>query len=231
MIARRIGILGGMFDPIHCGHVDAGVAAQAALQLDEVLVVPSNIPPHRPPPVASSHHRFAMAALAVAGRPGWRALDLELRDAVRSYTADTLRRLHVDGFGPSELFFISGADAFVEIATWKDYPSLFDLANFAVVSRRGMSAEDVRKKLPALASRMVRLKADPTYGTESTHGTLVFLIDAPTADVSSTAIRAARAVGRSIAGMVPPGVQQHIEQHRLYETTRRVDAPVDPLPS
>ena len=213
MTARRIGILGGMFDPIHCGHLDVASAAHAALGLTEVLVLPSSIPPHRPPPIASSHHRFAMVALAVLGRSGWRAMDLELADVSRSYTADTLRRLHASGFGPTELFFITGADAFVEIETWKDYPALFDLANFAVVSRRGVSVDDVPVRLPSLTSRMVRLRADTT-----TEGTLIFLIDAKTADVSSTAIRQARAVGASIAGMVPPGVQQHIEQHRLYES-------------
>ena len=229
MTAARLGILGGTFDPIHCGHIDAGAAAQAALALDEILVVPSNIPPHRPPPVASSHHRFAMAALAIAGRSRWRAMDLELGEPVKSYTADTLRRLHAGGFSAFELFFITGADAFIEIATWKDYPAVLDLAHFAVVSRRGVSAGEVLKRLPSLADRMrtavhtpdektdptVRLKPDPTYGGTS-DGTLIFLIGAPTADVSSTAIRQARAEGRSIAGMVPLMVQQHIEQHRLY---------------
>src|SRR5438128_482685 len=98
--ARRIGVLGGMFDPIHCGHVDAGAAAEESLHLTAMLVVPSNIPPHRPQPFASSHHRFAMAAMAIAGRRGWRALDVELREDARSYTADTLRRFHARGFRP-----------------------------------------------------------------------------------------------------------------------------------
>src|SRR5438876_8783637 len=118
--SRRIGLLGGMFDPIHCGHLDVGSAAERALNLTAMLVIPSNIPPHRPQPVASSHHRFAMAAMAVAGRDGWRAVDLELREDVASYTytSDTLRRFHAAGFAPSELVFITGSDAFLEIATW-----------------------------------------------------------------------------------------------------------------
>src|SRR6202140_3152410 len=118
---RRVGILGGTFDPVHCGHLDAGAAAQDALCLGKVLVLPSNIPPHRPQPLASSYHRFAMVALAIAGRPGWRALDLELGDAARSYTTDTLQRFHDQAYSAAELFFIAGADAFVEIATWKNY--------------------------------------------------------------------------------------------------------------
>ena len=77
--ARRVGILGGTFDPIHRGHVDIGDAAQAALGLTEVHVVTSHVPPHRPPPETSLYHRFAMVALTTAERPAWRASDLELR--------------------------------------------------------------------------------------------------------------------------------------------------------
>ena len=230
--SRRIGILGGTFDPIHCGHLDAGTAAQRALVLDGVLVLPTNFPPHRPRPIASGHHRFAMAAMAVAGRPGWRALDLELQGTERSYTADTLRRLHATGLAPSELFFITGADAFLDIATWKDYPALFDLSHFAIVSRPGVPVGGLPAQLPALAERM----KPPSFATgcrpgpvdpapqagpkgPALHGqmdTWIFLIDARTADVSATAIRRERHDGRSIAGLVPPAVQQHIEQHDLY---------------
>ena len=224
---RRVGILGGTFDPMHCGHLDVGGAAQRALDLAEILVLPSHIPPHRPQPAASSYHRFAMVALGIAGRTGWRAVDLELREAARSYTSDTLQRLHQEGFAAQELFFLTGADAFVEIATWKNYPALLDLAHFAVVSRRGVPVGELPARLPALADRMrvvdeatVRLKAGTTYdtyGVGDALGTFIFLIDAPTADVSATAIRRARARRESIAGLVPPAVQQHIERHALYE--------------
>lgn len=219
MPSRRIGILGGMFDPIHSGHLDVGATAQRTLDLTRVLVLPSNLPPHRSQPVASSHHRFAMAALAVAGRPGWRAVDLELRGAERSYTSDTLRRFHASGYRPPELFFITGADAFLEIATWKDYPALFDLAHFAVVARPGAPVADLPAQLPELAGRMEMVR--PILSEPN--GTLIFLIDAATADVSSTAIRQARREHRSIAGLVPPSVQQHIEQHDLYETPTPAD--------
>ena len=151
---RRVGILGGTFDPIHCGHVDVGAAAQAALDLEELLVLPSNIPPHRPQPVASSYHRFAMVALAIAGRRGWRALDLELREDGMSYTSETLRSLHDHGVSAQELFFVTGADAFLEIATWKNYPGVLNLAHFAVVSRPGVPVAALPAQLPELADRM-----------------------------------------------------------------------------
>jgi nicotinate-nucleotide adenylyltransferase len=225
--SRRVGILGGTFDPVHCGHLDAGAAAQVALGLGEVLMLPSNIPPHRPQPQASAYHRFAMVALAIAGRRGWRALDLELREGTRSYTSDTLERFHADGFGATELFFIAGADAFVEIPTWKNYPALLDLAHFVVVSRPGVPVAELRARLGRLRTRFAKASASAKASADqsadetadnSTDGlTRILLIDAVTADVSSTAIRRCRAEGKSIAGMVPPAVQRHIEQHALYD--------------
>jgi nicotinate-nucleotide adenylyltransferase len=223
-MTRRVGILGGTFDPVHCGHLDVGAAAHAALGLAEILILPSNIPPHRPQPLASSYHRFAMVALAIAGRPGWRVLDLELREAARSYTSDTLQRFHDQAYSAAELFFITGADAFVEIATWKNYPALLDLAHFAVVSRPGAPVGEVPVRLPALAERMREVDGQVRLEPDATYETLIFLIDAHTADVSSTAIRRARAHRESIAGLVTPAVQQHIEQHALYEDSALVAA-------
>jgi nicotinate-nucleotide adenylyltransferase len=231
MTSRRIGILGGTFDPVHCGHLDAGAAAQVALGLGEVLVLPSNDPPHRLQPEASAYHRFAMVALAIAGRPSWRALDLELREGARSYTSDTLERFHAEGFDATELFFIAGADAFVEIATWKNYPALLDLAHFVVVSRPGGPVAELPARLGTLRTAYAKASsfADASSSAggsadrsadksadETSDRTMIFLIDAVTADVSSTVIRRCRAQGKSIVGMVPPAVQQHIEQHALY---------------
>ena len=85
----------------------------------------------------------------MVGRPGWQVLDLEMRAAMRSYTSDTLKSFHADGFRAAELFFIAGADAFVEIATWKDYPGLLDLAHFAVISRPGTPVSQLPARLPA----------------------------------------------------------------------------------
>lgn len=212
-MTRRIGILGGTFDPIHNGHLDVASAAERALSLTRVCVIPANTPPHRPAPEASSFHRFAMAAIAVAGRRTWRASDLELRldPATPSFTTTTLQRFGEHGYRPGELFFVIGADAFVDIETWRDYPRILDRANFAVVSRPGWSTHDLAERLPALAPRMA-----PPATSEAAGATSIFLIDAPTADVSSTAIRQRRKNGQSVAGLVPPGVQQHIEQHELY---------------
>jgi nicotinate-nucleotide adenylyltransferase len=214
---RRVGILGGTFDPIHCGHLDLADAARRALDLTEVLVVPSSIPPHRPQPAASSWHRFAMVALALTGRDGWRASDLELASGRSpSFTSDTLQRLHAEGFAAGELYFLTGADAFAEIEMWKDYPAVLDGAHFVVVSRPGSHVSQLRAALPSLGDRMVDVSLTGLNRTPPGNGTWIFLIDAPTADVSATAIRQRAANGQSIVSMVPPLVQQYIEQHRLY---------------
>ena len=214
--ARRIGILGGTFDPIHRGHVDLGRAAQSALGLTQVFVVPTHMPPHRAQPVASSYHRFAMVALTVAGRAGWQATDVELGQDRTSYTSLTLLRFHDRGFAPFELFFLIGADAFIEIGSWKDYPDILDRAHFAVVSRPGCPVADLPRRLPELAARMT----PAGLGTAVLHDTCVIvLIEAPTAEVSSTAIRSRLAAGQAITGLVEPHVQQHIEQHELYTAT------------
>ena len=211
MTARRVGILGGTFDPIHCGHLDAGRAAESALGLTELVVIAADIPPHRPRPVASSYHRFAMVALAIAGYERWRASDLELGIGSPSFTTGTLQRFHENGFAPTELFFVSGADAFAEIESWKDFPAILDRAHFVVVSRPGFPATAMPARLPALAGRMTAPSTVETRATPS-----IFLIDAPTADVSASAIRQRSSRGESIAGLVPAAIRQHIERHALY---------------
>jgi nicotinate-nucleotide adenylyltransferase len=210
---RRIGILGGTFDPIHLGHTDAGGAAEELLGLTRMHVIPASIPPHRPQAFTSAYHRFAMVALAAGGRANWRASDLELRGGdAPSYTSLTLRRFHERGYMPSELFFIIGADAFTDISAWNDYPDILDRAHFAVISRPGCPVAELPDRLPLLASRMVIGPIDDVVQVEP----VIILIDEPTRDVSSSAIRRCCAGGLSIAGMVHPGVQQHIEQHGLY---------------
>jgi nicotinate-nucleotide adenylyltransferase len=214
MSFRRIGIMGGTFDPIHWGHLEAAFAAETALKLQRLIVITSNVPPHRDTPYASSHHRFAMVALAVAGRHGWRASDLEVRLDTASYTADTLRKFHDRGYAPAELFFVIGADAFADIQSWKDYPAILECAHFAVVSRPGHPVDDLPHRLPQLAERMIRPPLDEISHLDP----MIALIDSPTSNVSATQIREKLALGDSIAGLVPDRVRQHIEQHGLYSS-------------
>jgi nicotinate-nucleotide adenylyltransferase len=214
----RIGILGGTFDPFHLGHLAVARAARAALALDEVRIVPAAVPPHRRPPHASAPHRFAMVALGIVEEAGLVADDIELGDDEPSFTAVTLERLHALGFSPGQLFFITGADAFAEIATWRDYPRLLDGAHFVVVARQGRLASSLPEVLPDLAARMrpAPAGAEGTV-TASTHP-VIFLVDAATPGVSSTEIRRRASAGESLEGLVPSLVAGHIARHRLYRS-------------
>jgi len=218
----RVGLLGGTLDPIHVGHLETACAAKRALNLDLVYVLPSSVPPHRSQqPVASSHHRFAMTALAVNGMDGLKASDIELSAPGVSYTADTLTRFASStALAASQIFFITGADAFAEIETWHRYPEVLDLANFIVVSRPGFPVETLLRRLPTLGGRMISPgsqvatanRQSPTAGVVS-----IFLVNATTPDVSSSDIRQRLLSRRSVAGLVPAGVERHITQHGLYE--------------
>lgn len=212
----RIGLLGGTFDPVHLGHLSAAAAAREALGLDHVLLLPSHVPPHRPQPLASMAHRFGMVALAVDGGEGLLASDIELASTGPSYTSATLRRLHALGHRPSQLFFITGADAFAEIATWRDYPALLEDAQFVVVSRAGRDATSVRHGVPSLAGRMIDVGDRTAVEALATGETHVFLVNHPTPDVSATTIRARCAAGQPLDGFVPAAVARHIHRHGLY---------------
>ena len=210
---RRLGLLGGTFDPIHYCHLDAAHAAHAALSLDEILVTPAHDPPHRPgDPHGSAFHRFALVALAIAGLPWMRASDRELCRSGPSYTIDTLRGLHREGWPPSQLFFILGADAFAEIASWRSYPDVLDAANFVVISRPGTTVTDALARVPALRARIHPSGAVP----RNLQKTWIFLIEAHTRDVSSTQIRARLSARERIDDLVPAAVARHILAHHLY---------------
>jgi nicotinate-nucleotide adenylyltransferase len=209
-----VGLLGGTFDPIHYGHLAVARAAQQALDLDHVRFIPAARPPHRPDsPHASEYHRVAMIRLAIADASGWEVSDLELRRHGPSYTYDTLITLNRDGLPPSQIFFITGADAFAEIATWHRYPEVLDLAHFVVVARPGYSLEALQGRVPALAHRMIE-PADLAIVTTP----CIILVAAETPDVSSTAIRAHAARREALDGLVPPAVSAYISQHGLYSS-------------
>lgn len=213
-----VGLLGGTFDPIHRGHLDVAVAAQRALRLDHVWLAPAHVPPHRTSPAAPAAHRFAMAALALEDQPGLLLSDVDMETTGPSYTMGTLDRLERRGLPVRTLCFITGADAFRDIGTWKGFPDLLDRCHFVVVSRPGAPSPALRAALPALAPRMIDAPAGLPAHPQ------IILVDAPTAPVSSTAVRAAAAAGQPLAGLVPDRVAAYIERHGLYRP--RPDRPV-----
>jgi nicotinate-nucleotide adenylyltransferase len=207
-----LGVLGGTFDPIHNGHIAAAEAAERALDLNRILLVPSRIPPHRQDPVgAGAEHRLAMAELAAGERPGWSASRIEIDREGPSYTYDTLAELRQQ-FPGTQIFFILGADAFAEITTWSRYPAVLDLANFVVVSRPGITLDSLCERVPsAFPSTSLRASS-----LESSATTRVIPVESPTPDVSSTEIRRRIRARESLAGLVPDSVASYIQTHRLY---------------
>jgi nicotinate-nucleotide adenylyltransferase len=208
----RIGLLGGTFDPVHYGHLDVADAARTRLRLDRVALIPSHDPPHRAiDPRASAFHRFALVALAIEGRPEYSVLDVELCREGPSFTIDTLRHLHANGWRPSQLFFIIGSDAFAEIASWKAFPHVLDAAHFAVLTRPGTSLDAALARTPQLSTRLRTEAPDDDSGP-----TAVIALEAHTRDISSTEIRTRLMAGRAVDDMVPPSVVRHIAKHHLY---------------
>jgi nicotinate-nucleotide adenylyltransferase len=220
MTPRPFGILGGTFDPIHRGHVGVALAAAGALGLERVLIVPARLPPHRHRPIASIYHRFAMVALAAMTADLLVASDMELETDGPAYTHTLLRRLLDAGHPPSQIVFITGADAFAEIATWRHYPAVLDCAHFAVVSRPGCPASSLPARLPALEPRFTPV----TWAPGEAAGTVtqsaqprVFLIDAATPDVSSTAIRDRAGRGAPLGDLLDEPVAAYVTRHGLYQ--------------
>ncbi len=195
---KRIGILGGTFDPIHVGHIALAKIAMATLSLDQLYVVPNRTPPHKPATIANDAQRMEMVQLACAPYPHWHVSDSEIRRSGPSYTIDTLKE-----FATTErkLVLILGADAAALLPLWYDAKHLGDYCMVAVIERIGSPFDDrqVCQELPNLAITQISWSG---------------------MDVSSSAIRQCCAHGKSIADLVPPGVADYIHRNHLYGATR-----------
>ncbi len=211
-----IGIFGGTFDPIHYGHLRPVAEVARALALDEVRFIPAGTPPHRARPFADAIHRLRMVEIALQGLALFRADDRELRRVGPSYTVDTLSSLRAE-LGNTPLCLVIGMDAFLGLPTWHEWPRLFAQAHIAVMHRPGWDLQ----ALPAWAAG--RLCSEPArlHGTDAG---LVWLQAVTPQDISASAIRARRARGQSIAGLVPPAVADYIDEHQLYTHEQQPNA-------
>ena len=211
----RTGVLGGTFDPVHQATSPPPKRRARALALDQILFIPSHGPRTAGAAAGVGFHRFAMVSLAIATHPGLPASDLELGPP-GPRTRPTLSGGFTRGLEPSQLFFILGTDAFAEIATWRDYPAVLDLAHFVVISRPGQPLGLMTVLLPDLAgAEAAGDRGRPRRRLDEPRGA-VFLVNAVTPDVSSTEIRERAARGTPLAGLVAPDVERHIGRHRLY---------------
>lgn len=193
-VAKRIGVFGGTFDPVHIAHLILAERAREALSLDRILFVPANIPPHKREVrmIASAAARLEMLQRALAGNEAFEVLTKEIEREGVSYTVDTLRDLS-SSFPASEITLLIGSDNAREFSTWREPESIAAIASIGVWTRPG--AELPEEVLPGIGYHR---------------------IDAPLLEVSSTEIRMRVAAGRSIRYLVPDAVADYIERHGLY---------------
>ncbi|WP_062204918.1 nicotinate-nucleotide adenylyltransferase [Streptomyces sp. NBRC 109706] len=190
---RRLGVMGGTFDPIHHGHLVAASEVAARFDLDEVVFVPTGQPwqkGHRL--VSPAEDRYLMTVIATASNPQFSVSRIDIDRGGKTYTIDTLRELRAQ-YAEADLFFITGADALGQILGWRDAPELFSLAHFIGVTRPGHVLAD-----PGL----------PQGG--------VSLIEVPALAISSTDCRARVARGDPVWYLVPDGVVRYINKRALY---------------
>ena len=193
-MGRRVGVMGGTFDPVHHGHLSAANEVATLFGLDEVLFVPTGQPwqkAHRE--VSPAEDRYLMTVVATASNPRFRVSRIDVDRPGPTYTVDTLRELAAT-YGPdTELFFITGADALTQILGWRAAAALFAMAHFVGVSRPGYDAD--LSRFPDGA---------------------VTLVQVPALAISSSDCRARVGRGHPVWYLVPDGVVQYIEKRRLY---------------
>ncbi len=220
---RSIALFGGSFDPIHAGHLAVAEAALEGFSLDQIVFIPSGIPPHKQKQrLARFVDRFAMVALACANHPQFvpslaeAGTDFQGKQVI--YSIDTVRRFRrTHGDGKTSLYFIVGADQFLNISKWRENNVLLGMCNFIVANRPGFRLEKLRSAVPPeLSPRPDKSGAKPPPGMIALKKTSVYVLESVASDVSATVIRQRVRQGKSIRGLVPPLVEEYIEKQDLY---------------
>jgi nicotinate-nucleotide adenylyltransferase len=196
---RRIGVLGGTFDPVHSAHLYVANALRAALDLERVVWVPAGRPPHKTGQIVSSDRdRLAMLEVALAGSAVDQIDTIDIERSGPSYTADTLEIL-ARRFAPARLVFLMGEDSLRDLPTWHDPERLLRAAELAVAARPGADAdlESVARQVPTVLGR-------------------VHLVPTEEIAISSSGIRRRVRENQSIHGLVPAAVEAYIQDHGLY---------------
>jgi nicotinate-nucleotide adenylyltransferase len=195
---RRIGIMGGTFDPIHHGHLVAASEVQGRFELDEVVFVPTG-QPWQKGLVSPAEDRYLMTVIATASNPRFSVSRVDVDRDGPTYTVDTLRDLSAIYGSGTELFFITGADALAKILSWKDALEMLSIAHFIGVTRPGFDLSD--DHLP---------------------NDTVTLVEVPAMAISSSDCRSRVAAGKPVWYLVPDGVVQYIAKRRLYSRSGNV---------
>jgi nicotinate-nucleotide adenylyltransferase len=214
---RSVALFGGTFDPIHAGHITVAQAAQRRFHLDAIYFIPSSRPPHKSQRELKPFvHRYTMVALACADHPGFVPSLVEAPAAGVAphifYTIDTVRRFHRE-HPDDHLYFMVGADQFLEIPTWKNYESLLDSCDFIIASRPGFRLDALRLVIPP---EKLGRSQEPDPQKIVLRKSEVHLLTTVASHVSSTEVRDRLARKQSIHGLVPARVEEYILKQALY---------------
>lgn len=217
--AHRVGVYGGTFNPIHLAHLALAEEVRERLGLEQVLFVPSNLPPHKGAHLPSGAERLALVRLAIRDNPAFAAVDLEVRRGGRSFTVDTLRELRRRLPAGTELVFLIGTDAFAEIGTWHEADRLAEETDFALFPRVGHPLADPRVHAPAAWGLAApRRLGGGGLSWRAASGTRVFFVPTEQYSLAASTIRARVARGASIRYLVPVAVGHAIARGGLYRT-------------
>lgn len=198
---RRIGILGGTFDPPHIGHLWLATLAADAMALDRVLFMPAAQPPHKVgQPLSRATDRLLMTRLAIAGNPLLELCLVEMERPGPSYTIDSIDELERIHPGDTQLYLVMAADSLAQIDTWREPDRLLERIEWIVGPRPGEALPD-------------RSALEARFGG---HASRIHLIEGPSLDLSSTALRDRVANGQPIRYLVPRGVEELITERSLY---------------
>jgi nicotinate-nucleotide adenylyltransferase len=202
----RLGIMGGAFDPIHIAHLVTAQEALLQFELDQVLFMPAGDPPHKERRMAPGELRYLLVSVATASNPRFSVSRFELERNAISYTVDTLE--HLGGVLPpgAEIFFITGADAVLDILTWKDPLRVLELSTFIAATRPGYDLSRLAGLLEQFRSMGVGLVPEAR----------VRVMEVPALAISSSMIRARLAAGTGARYLIPEAVAQLIEKSGYY---------------
>ena len=201
-MGRRIGVLGGSFDPLHYGHLILADQIRQDANLDKVVLIPAYVSPFKTADMpAEGHHRLEMLKIAAEGHPGFEISDIELKKDGPSYTYDTLAELKKTLPVDDEIYFIMGTDTFMHISEWKMSEELIRNFGFIIGLRKGYDEEALEKYIEDLKSK---------YPLNAEY------IRIPELEISSTDIKQRIREGKSVRFLLPDGVIEYIKKNGLY---------------
>lgn len=200
MMKKKIAIFGGTFNPIHLGHVRLVTAFQERFQFDQILLIPTKIPPHKQAPdLAPDKHRYHMCQLAVESYPYIEVSDIELKRKKKSYTYDTLSALK-SKYPDVELFLIMGSDMFLTFLQWYRAKEMLSMATLLTAARESGEMKSLMQYQKELEQQ----------------GGKAFVLDAEPMVISSTEVRERIKSGQSLTGYLEESVIRYIGEHGLY---------------